>query len=176
MTRTSISPFSPLRIAYKAFDGAYNSTDIKIADAVAYKKAVFSFTDQNGKPAQNIKIALGDKIISSDINGNAVFENLLSDIYLAEIISLPENYSCSEKYFIAQIEKSDYTNEISVSFNGEYSEPSEEESSVPDKTENSFSEIQPEFNGDSPTYSIIFIGILVIISSVAFILNRQKRK
>ena len=176
MTRTSISPFSPLRIAYRAFDGAYNSTDIKIADAVTYKKAVFSFTDQNGKPAQNIKIALGDKIISSDINGNAVFENLLSDIYLAEIISLPENYSCSEKYFIAQIEKSDYTNEISVSFNGEYSEPSEEESSVPDKTENSFSEIQPEFNGDSPTYSIIFIGILVIISSVAFILNRQKRK
>ena len=176
MTRTSISPFSPLRIAYRAFDGAYNSTDIKTADAVTYKKAVFSFTDQSGKPAQNIKISLGDKIISSDKNGNAVFENLLSDIYLAEIISLPENYSCSEKYFIVEIENLDYTNEISVAFSGEYPESSEEESSVPDKTENSFSEIQPDFNGDSPAYSIIFIGILVIISSVAFILNRQKRK
>ncbi len=177
MTRTSVSPFSPLRIAYRAFDGAYNFTDIKTADAVTYQKTVFSFTDQNGRPASNITISLGSKTAVSDKNGSAVFENLLPDIYLAEILSLPEGYSCSEKYFIVQIKKSDYTQQISVNFNGEYPNPSEDESSVSGEiTESRSDEIQPEFDGDSTAYAIIFIGILVIISSVAFLLNRHKRK
>ena len=177
MTRTSISPFSPLRIAYRAYDGAYNSTGIKIADAVVYKRAVFRFTDQNGKPAENIKVSLGNKTVVSDKNGMASFEGLLSDIYLVQILSLPDEYSCKEKFFIAQIESTDYQQEISVHFSGEYPEISEEESSIPEISHPGTSAEEPsEIDGDSPLYAIIFVGILVIISSVAFAVNRKMRK
>lgn len=177
MTRTSISPFSPLHIAYRAYDGAYGKTEIKIADAVAYKKAVFTFTDQNGKPARNIKISLGTKTAVSDKNGSAVFERLLPDFYLSQILSMPENYSCEEKYFLAEIGNSDFTQEINVNFSGEYPEVSEEESTSSEISETEASlEKEPEIDGDSPIYSIIFIGLLVMTASAAFALNRHGRK
>lgn len=177
MTRTSISSFSPLRIAYRAYDGAYNSTEIKTADAVVYKKAVFTFTDQNGKPAQNIKISLGNRIAVSDRDGTAVFERLLSDIYLASILSLPEGYSCKENYFIAQIQNTDYQQEIAVDFSGEYPEISPEESNIPEiSSAESSAEPKNELNGDDSVYAILFIGILVIIGSVALAVNRKMQK
>lgn len=177
MTRTSISPFSPLRIAYRAYDGAYNSTGIKTADAVVCQRAVFRFTDRNGKPAENIMIALGNKTAVSDKNGTAVFEGLLPDIYFVQIVSLPEGYSCTEHYFIAQVEHTDYQQQISVDFSGEYPEVSHEESTVPElsQPEESAEEI-PCINGDDPIYAILFLGILVIIGSAAFAVNRKMRK
>ena len=177
MTRTSIAPFSPLRIAYRAYDGAYNSTGIKTANAVVYQQAVFKFTDQNGKPAPDIQITLGNKTAFSDKNGMAFFRELLPDVYLANIISLPENYSCKEKYFIAEIGNTDYEQEISVDFSGEYPEISEEESKISEISQAETSvESVPEINGDDPVYAIIFIIVLVMISSVAFVFHRQKRK
>ena len=177
MTRTSISPFSPLHIAYRAYDGTYRKTEIKIADTVTYQKAVFTFTDQNGKPAPDIKISLDKKTAVSDKNGNAVFEGLLPDVYLAQIVSLPDGYSCSEEYFVIPVGSDDFMQEIPVGFSGEYPEISEIPSKPPEvsRTESYISEV-PEINGDDPVYAIALTGILVIISSVAFALNRRRRK
>ena len=175
ITRTSVSPFSPLRIAYRAYDGAYNSTDIKTADAVVYKNAVFTFTDQNGKPVEKAEISLGNKTAFSDKDGKAVFTKLLSDVYLAEILSLPDEYSCQDRYYIAKVGNTDYEQEISVNFSGEYPEIPEEESKMPEfSPAETSAEENPEINGNSPVYAIIFVGLLLLISSAAFILNRSK--
>ena len=177
MTKTSVSPFSPLRIAYRAYDGAYNSTGIKTADAVVYKRAVFKFTDQNGRPAENIKISLGSRTAVSDKNGAAIFEGILPDTYFAQIISLPDDYSCKDKYFIAQIKDSDYQQEISVKFSGEYPESSQAESSAPESSQpEGHAEEKTAVNGDDPIYAILFTGILVMIGSVAFVVNKKMRK
>ena len=176
MTRTSISPFSALKIAYRAYDGAYNFTEIKIADAVAYKKAVFELKDQNKKPVKDVEISLGNRTAFSDEKGMVVFDGLLPDVYLAEILSVPENYSVTEKYFVINISYDDNVQEISFDFSGEYPE-TPQESSEPsldvselqqDMTDNQNSEI------DS-SYAVLFVGILLLVSAVSLVVSRKRR-
>ena len=98
-------------------------------------------------------------------------------MYLAQILSMPDGYSCIERYFVIPVGNDDFMQEIPVEFSGEYPEISEIPSRPPEisRTESSVSEV-PEINGNDPVYAIALTGILVIISSVAFVLNRQRRK
>ena len=181
MTRGRTSPFSVERIAYRAYDGAYNSTDIKTADAVVYQETIFTFIDQNSKSAQGISVSLGDKTAVSDKDGQAKFDHLLPNFYLAQITDMPEGYHTDEKYFLIEIgfAKDNDNKEILLQFDGEYPEVSEESEEV-SLTESSAvkepSSEKTESTEDDPFYAILFVGILLFISAISLIVSRQRRK
>lgn len=176
MTRTSLSPFSALKIAYRAYDGAYNFTEIKIADAVAYKKAFFELKDQNNKPVRDVMMSLGNRTAFSDEKGMVIFDGLLSDIYLAEILSVPEDYSTQEKYFVLSISDDDNVQKISFEFSGEYPEISEESSESSDEpSQISQNNVSDETGEADPFYAVLFVGILLLVSSVSLAVSRKRR-
>ena len=176
ITRTNISPFSALKIAYRAYDGAYNFTEIKIADAVAYKKAVFELIDQNNKPVKDVMMSLGNRTAYSDENGIIIFDSLLPDVYLAEILFVPEYYSVNEKYFLISISDDDSIQKIEFDFSGEYPEVIQQSSDVSEE----LSETSPESYLDENSeinsfYALLFVGLLLLVSSVSLAVSRKRR-
>ena len=176
ITRTNISPFSALKVAYRAYDGAYNFTEIKIADAVAYKKAVFELKDQNNIPVKNVRMSFGDRTASSDENGMIIFDSLLPDVYLAEIFSVPENYSVNQKYFLISISDDDNIQKIEFEFSGEYPEVLQQSSEISEEISEPSQESSPDENGETdPFYAVLFVGVLLLVSSVSLAVSRKRR-
>lgn len=190
---------SDLKIIYRAVDYAFNSSTAKTADTIIYGSATFVFTDQNGNGVENVVVSMNNTEKSSTSDGKIVFDNLISDIYSAQIISVPQNYEINEKYFLISVsyDETDIKNNISAKYTGSPSEyPSKSESSALHSSEQEISKQSTVSSPQSKTeehskppknesennrslnsfYALLFIGVLLAISIAALVISKQRAK
>lgn len=186
---------SPIKIVYKAVDYAFNRSSAKTADTIAYGSVSFKITDQNGRGVSGVSVSFDNLVTISDADGKVVFENIKPDTYLANIISIPEDYEINDKVFVIKIsnELLNVENEISAVYTGVVQEYSDEsslteesgeisddvsESSVSLETEKSETSEQKTTHNtnDNSMYALFFVGTLLVISIASLIVSRQRSK
>ena len=186
---------SDIKIIYRAVDYSFNCSSPKSADTVIYGSAEFSFTDQNGKGVENVVVSMNGTEKSSSADGKIVFDNLISNIYTATIISVPQNYEISDRYFLVCIsfDELNIKNNISAKYTGtEGQSPSNSESSQAqlsgqessDKSstpsENSTPESsltstdESENKSVSSVYAVLFISVMLAISVAALVISKRR--
>lgn len=179
-TSSWINKSSSIKIAYKAVDNAYNESWAKTADAVVFGNATFSFTDQNGRPARNITVVLGDKKLTTDKTGTVSFENLVPDYYYAFASFDEGRYNIEGGKYLVRISNDDLSFSIDqkVEYLGEYTEeeePSESSDASSAEKKLAANETSPvdDKGGDNPLYAIIFVCTLLAICGIAMILRMK---
>lgn len=196
-TSSDAGKLSPLKIAYKTVDYAFNTSYARTVDTVVYGSAEFKLTDQNKKPVSGVKISLEGNEKISDENGIVTFDELLTNMYEADIIELPENYTTDRTMYLISIlpGKADLRTEIKVHFDGEYEESSEDSSSAEESEESvetSAEESQEDVSdddlifdtsdsentetGDDSYYALAFVGTILIISVGALLLSKYQKR
>lgn len=181
-TSSWVNKSSSLKIAYKAFDQAYNQSGARIADAIVYGTAEFVFTDQNGNPAKGLTVQMDDRRLTTDRSGKIVFDGLRPDYYLAELIYDDTLYQAQNTRFLVHIsnEELEYREKVTVEYLGQYTEdaePSDSSQSAPEESNLNHAETPSEPDGsgsDDPRYAILFISSLLAIGGIA-LLWRMKR-
>ena len=178
-TDTWANGSSSLKIAYKAVDNAYNNSEAKTADTIAYGTAEFTFKDKEGRPAYNITVEMDGKKKLTDSEGKAVFSGLKPDYYIVNISFDEKEYEFENKRFIIGISNSsiDHKEEFEVERLGEYKEPSFEESQESSDVSEKKIAVVSEENSvddvhDSP-YALMFVGVLLIICGVSFVVRKS---
>ena len=197
-TQENAAP-SDLKIIYRAVDYAFNCSQPKSADTIIYGSMEFIFTDQKGNGVENVVVSMNGTEKSSTADGKIVFDHLISDIYTAQIISVPQNYEINDKYFLVCIsyDETDIKNTIPVKYTGSPSEyPSDTESSAvhssaqensaqstvsatQSKTEeysNPPKENSRNNKNISSIYAVFFIGTLLAVSVAALVISKQRSK
>ena len=174
-TTTWQNKVSDQKIAYKAIDFSGNVSSVKIADVIEYGTAEFVFTDQNGRPAKGISVSIDGDTKTTDKTGTALFEGLEPDYYNARVIA-DSDYELSADQYIVSIfrDKLNYTAEQTVTFNGEYSEESEEKSDA--DSEKPVITPDTEDDRDNPVYALIFVGAMLLISAALFTIRKNVNK
>ncbi|MDD6488749.1 MAG: S8 family serine peptidase [Clostridia bacterium] len=189
---------SDLKIIYRAVDYAFNCSPPKTADTVIYGSAEFTFTDQNGNGVENVVVSMNGTEKSSTADGKIVFDKLVSDIYTAQIISVPQNYEIDDKYFLICVsyDETDIKNNINAKYTGSPSEyPSKSESSAVHSSEQEISaqsnvsehskadenqkppkDRHENDSGLNSIYALLFIGVLLAISIAALVISKQRTK
>lgn len=197
-TQENAAP-SDLKIIYRAVDYAFNCSVPKTADTVIYGSAAFVFKDQNGNGVENVVVSVNGTEKSSTADGKIVFDNLISDIYLAQIVSVPLNYEISDRYFLFSIsyDETDIQNDVSAKYTGtKYEQPSKPEGSEAQSSEQEFSKQSTVSETQSKTseyskpskdnpennkslnsiYALFFIGTLLAVSVAALVISKQRSK
>ncbi|MGN1456491.1 MAG: S8 family serine peptidase [Acutalibacteraceae bacterium] len=197
-TQENAAP-SDLKIIYRAVDYAFNCSQPKSADTIIYGSTEFIFTDQKGNGVENVVVSMNGTEKSSTADGKIVFDHLISDIYTAQIISVPQNYEINDKYFLVCVSynETDIKNTIPVKYTGSPSEyPSDTESSAvhssaqENSTQSTASATQskteeyskpPKENSQnnkniSSIYAVFFIGTLLAVSVAALVISKQRSK
>ena len=197
-TQENAAP-SDLKIIYRAVDYSFNSSAAKTADTVIYGSATFVFTDQNGNGVENVVVSMNNTEKSSTSDGKIVFDNLISDIYSAQIISVPQDYEINEKYFLISVsyEETDIHNNIKAKYTGtepidhskpESSEIQSSEQEISKQSNVSSSQSKNEEHSKPPKdesknnknlnsiYALFFIGTLLAISVAALVISKQRTK
>ncbi len=191
LVRTSSwsSPSNENTIAFKASDGAYNMSDVLTADTLEYGTAEFLFADQNGRPAEGIRVTIGGKSAVSDKTGSARFERLEPDYYYARITGHGTDYTLSSSVFLVDINlnRLNFQKKCEVTFEGEYSmeESSQEEASVPESSLSSGESSERsgqsptdtrssrQEDADNPLTAILFVGVLLVVNTTIFIIRKR---
>ena len=170
---------SSLKIAYRAIDNAYNVSNVKTADTIAYGTAEFIFKDKEGRPAYGITVRLNGKKKVTDREGKAFFEGLKPDFYIVKISFDDKDYKFDNTKFIIGLNNSaiEYKEEFEVERLSEYKEPSfEEPEESSEVSEQKLAAVSEESNeddvSDSP-YALLFSGVLLIICVVSFAVRRN---
>ena len=177
-TDTWANGSSSLKIAYKAVDNAYNHSEAKTADTIAYGTAEFVFKDKEGRPAYGITVEMDGKKKVTDREGKALFSGLKPDFYIVNISFDDKDYEFENKRFIIGLNNSaiDYKQEFEVERLSEYKEPSiEEPEESSDVSEKKLAVVSDESGSDDVSnspYALLFVGVLLIICGVSFVVRK----
>ena len=197
ITENAAAP-SDLKIIYRAVDYAFNCSAPKTADTVIYGSAAFVFKDQNGNGVENVVVSLDGTEKSSTADGKIVFDNLTSDLYSAQIVSVPQDYETDDKYFLFRIsyDELDIQKDVPVKYTGtKYEQSSNSEISETQSSEQEISSqssvsseqsktdnYEPSKNkqeknvGLNSIYALIFVGTLLAVSIAALVISKQRSK
>ena len=161
------------QIAIKALDNACNASAVRIVDAIAFGRAAFRFTDQNGNPAKGIRVTIGTDTVTSDKDGTACFEHLAPNYYHAVLSYPTEDYTIGNTHYLVAIlpDRLEYRREQSVTALKPYEpEPPSEEavltSSQPSEDSTSSTDTEP---ADDPLYAFFFVGTFFAICVILFL-------
>ena len=175
----------PTKIFARSADAAFNLSSPVECRTVVPGKVSYNFKDQDGDPVEGVCMTLDGQTEVSDNNGNIVFTNIIPDIYAASVTDLPDDYKTDKTVFLVDISNSKYeiSENISVTFTGTKKaadEDSEDESSV-SETELAAAQIQNNdndsnsFDVDDSTFAIVFIGSMLLVSTISLILSKRNR-
>ena len=161
------------QIAIKALDNACNASAVRIVDAIAFGRAAFRFTDQNGNPAKGIRVTIGTDTVTSDKDGTACFEHLAPNYYHAVLSYSTEDYTIGNTHYLVAIlpDRLEYRREQSVTALKPYEpEPPSEEAvltpSQPSEDSTSSTDTEP---ADDPLYAFFFVGTFFAICVILFL-------
>lgn len=161
------------KIAYRAIDCAGNSSEVRLADAIECGSAEFVFTDQNGRPAADIGVKIGRTTLYSDSKGKILFDKLEPGYYYAKLIYDENLYSIDRGSYLVSITKTalSYRAEQEAVFYGTYPEGQDSDNIVIEKTNNvSFMDEQDK---DVPVYAFVFVGTMLAVCIMLFILRKN---
>ena len=178
-TNTWINKSSAYKIVFMAVDYAENTSKPMVADTICYGTAKFTFTDQNGVPAQGITVKLDNKKLTTDNTGTVTFKNIMPDYYRAEVIYDENSFDIdTTSYFVSiRSDRPDFEAQQNVVFKGDY--PEEESSSQSSGSSDDKSSSDSPVSSDPPLndnswYAVIFVGILLIICVVSLLLRNKQ--
>ncbi len=193
---------SQYKIVYKAVDCSFNYSAARTADTIVYGTVEFEFKDQNNRPVSNVGILFNKTQKMSSEDGKVIFENVIPDIYIASITSVPNDYETNESVFLIQI-SNDHINiktKVNMNYSGTISDISEsQESSKPEEvsteqfqnessTQNSSKPSSPQDHsgvssdslikntGDSSIYAVFFVSTLLAISVASLVVSHHRSK
>ena len=167
------------KIFIKSADNAFNLSEPVQCSTIVPSVVKYTVKDNKGRPVEGAEITIDDQSISSDENGIIEFRDIVPDVYSAKITHIPDDYKTDRLYYLVDISNDKYlTGEnIVMEYIGEEESYAEESTEASEAEEESASEEidQPSFESDDSAFALVFIGTMLIITSVSLVLSRRKR-
>lgn len=172
----------PQTIFVKSVDSAFNLSDPVQCTSAAPGKVVYSVKDQNNRPVEGMEVTLSGITLKSDSKGIIEFTDIIPDTYAAHISYLPENYKAEKTTQLVEITNSNYelNYDIRLKYTGkelyaqDESSAETEEMSVKEETE-APQEDNRSFDVEDSAFALIFISVMLIISTVSLLISRRKK-
>ena len=131
-----------------------------------------------------VEMELDGKIQTSDKNGILTFENIVPNVYSSKITHLPDDYEAKDMLYLVEISNNSYLHHktITLKYTGEelsgegISDASETSQALVSEDEEEQTVEQPSFDNDNSEFALVFIGAMLIFTSVSLVLSRRKTR
>ena len=172
------------KIYVKCVDNAFNLSDPVQCGTTVPGTMTYKFVDNKGRAVEDVEMELDGKIQTSDKNGILTFENIVPNVYSSKITHLPDDYEAKDMLYLVEISNNSYLHHktITLKYTGEelsgegISDASETSQALVSEDEEEQTVEQPSFDNDNSEFALVFIGAMLIFTSVSLVLSRRKTR